>query len=63
MATTYVAEEVEIQFVRNRAGEQILDVQEDKQQVTTIFIVFGKYNIFYMSDLKKKQFDLSLLDI
>ncbi|GMR36800.1 hypothetical protein PMAYCL1PPCAC_06995, partial [Pristionchus mayeri] len=33
IATTYVAEEVEIQFVRNRAGEQILDVQEDKQQV------------------------------
>ncbi|CAD6192036.1 unnamed protein product [Caenorhabditis auriculariae] len=31
VATTYVAEEVEMQFTRNRAGEQILDVQEDKQ--------------------------------
>ncbi|CAI4224139.1 unnamed protein product [Auanema sp. JU1783] len=31
VSTTYVAEEVEMQFTRNRAGEQILDVQEDKQ--------------------------------
>lgn len=31
ISTTYVAEEVEMQFTRNRAGEQILDVQEDKQ--------------------------------
>uniref|UniRef100_A0A8R1DW24 EIF3g domain-containing protein n=1 Tax=Caenorhabditis japonica TaxID=281687 RepID=A0A8R1DW24_CAEJA len=31
VAATYVAEEVEMQFTRNRAGEQILDVQEDKQ--------------------------------
>ncbi|CAJ0607317.1 unnamed protein product [Cylicocyclus nassatus] len=33
VSTTYVAEEVEMQFTRNRAGEQILDVQEDKQVV------------------------------
>lgn len=36
VATTYVAEEVEMQFTRNRAGEQILDVQEDKQVVSFI---------------------------
>lgn len=35
VSTTYVAEEVEMQFVRNRAGEQILDVQEDKQVKAT----------------------------
>ncbi|CAI5443724.1 unnamed protein product [Caenorhabditis angaria] len=35
VATTYVAEEVEMQFTRNRAGEQILDVQEDKQTAKT----------------------------
>ncbi|CAJ0958736.1 unnamed protein product, partial [Mesorhabditis belari] len=35
VSTTYVAEEVEMQFVRNRAGEQILDVQEEKQQAKT----------------------------
>lgn len=35
VATTYVAEEVDMQFTRNRAGEQILDVQEDKQTAKT----------------------------
>lgn len=35
VSTTYVAEEVEMQFTRNRAGEQILDVQEEKQAVKT----------------------------
>ncbi|CAJ0577829.1 unnamed protein product, partial [Mesorhabditis spiculigera] len=35
ISTTFVAEEVEMQFVRNRAGEQVLDVQEEKQAAKT----------------------------